>query len=73
MARKVVFIELYIRKDDGDYQWCDNHGELIRCPDCKHCEQMFPSGRLLCNRLKWAVEVTDRDYCSFSVKREVEE
>lgn len=31
---KVEFIESYI-KVGNDYQWHDNHGELIRCKDCK--------------------------------------
>lgn len=35
MKRKVEFIESYI-KVGNDYQWNDNHGELIRCKDCKH-------------------------------------
>ena len=33
MKRKVEFIESYI-KVGNDYQWNDNHGELIRCKDC---------------------------------------
>ena len=33
---KVEFIESYIRIGNGDYQWSDNHGELIRCRDCKY-------------------------------------
>ena len=32
---KVEFIESYI-KHGNDYQWNDNHGELIRCKDCTH-------------------------------------
>ena len=32
---KVEFIESYIKNGNGDYQWNDNHGELIRCKDCK--------------------------------------
>ena len=35
MKRKVEFIESYI-KVGNDYQWNDNHGELIRCKDCIH-------------------------------------
>lgn len=35
---KIEFIESYIKFDDGDYQWNDNHGELIRCKDCKYFE-----------------------------------
>ena len=37
MPRKVEFIESYI-KVGNDYQWNDNHGELIRCKDCKFCD-----------------------------------
>ena len=33
---KVEFIESYVKIGDNDYQWSDNHGELIRCKDCKH-------------------------------------
>lgn len=35
---RVEFIESYIKGVNGsaDYQWHDNHGELIRCKDCKH-------------------------------------
>lgn len=38
MSEKVEFIESYIKGVNGssDYQWNDNHGELIRCKDCKH-------------------------------------
>lgn len=40
--QKVEFIESYIKIGNGDYQWNDNHGELIRYKDCKHrplCEE----------------------------------
>ena len=36
MSEKVEFIESYTKVEGGDYQWSDNHGELIRCKDCKH-------------------------------------
>lgn len=36
MNQKVEFIEAYIKHGNGDYQWSDNHGELIRCKDCKY-------------------------------------
>ena len=32
---KVEFIESYIKLGDADYQWSDNHGELVRCKDCR--------------------------------------
>lgn len=34
--KKVEFIESYIKIGNGDYKWNDNHGELIRCKDCKY-------------------------------------
>lgn len=36
--RRVEFIESYWTGGElgSDYQWNDNHGELIRCRDCKH-------------------------------------
>ena len=35
--RKIEFIESYWTGGEfgSDYQWNDNHGELIRCRDCK--------------------------------------
>ena len=41
MAEKVEFIESYIKGANGsaDYQWNDNHGELVRCKDCKHYDK----------------------------------
>ena len=32
--KKVEFIESYIKIGNGDYEWSDNHGELVRCKDC---------------------------------------
>ena len=34
---KIEFIESYI-KVGCEYQYNDNHGELIRCKDCKYFE-----------------------------------
>ena len=46
--QKVEFIESYIKIGNGDYEWNDNHGELIRCKDCKHggCRTTYTDGRL---------------------------
>ena len=41
MMEKVEFIESYIKVQGGDYQWSDNHGELIRCKDCVHWEGSY--------------------------------
>lgn len=39
--RKVEFIESYWTGGEfgSDYQWNDNHGELVRCRDCEHGEE----------------------------------
>lgn len=36
--RKIEFIESYWTGGEygSDYKWNDNHGELIRCRDCKY-------------------------------------
>ena len=38
--RLVEFIESYWTGGEygSDYHWNDNHGELVRCRDCKHEE-----------------------------------
>lgn len=43
MNQKVEFIESYIKIGNDDYQWNDNHGELIRCKDCEwwHESEMY--------------------------------
>ena len=49
---KVEFIESYIKIGNGDYQWNDNHGELIRCKDCNFKQKSTVDGRWWCNRLE---------------------
>lgn len=66
MKRKVEFIESYI-KVGNDYQWSDNHGELIRCKDCKHC-------RVYCRvwngiRTDYACDILDEHYDPSGKKR----
>ena len=60
MKRKVEFIESYI-KVGNDYQWNDNHGELIRCKDCKH---WIFDGVMFCERFTDASLKGD-DFCSY--------
>ena len=47
--RKIEFIESYWTGGEfgSDYQWNDNHGELIRCKDCRHYDVDF------CKNRKW--------------------
>ena len=47
--RKVEFIESYWTGGEygSDYHWNDNHGELVRCKDCKHhleCDYWIENG-----------------------------
>lgn len=39
--QKVEFIELYTKGPGGDYQWEGNHGELVRCRDCRYAMDCF--------------------------------
>ena len=58
--KRVEFIESYIKIGNCDYQWNDNHGELIRCKDCKHWNQ-----RIRCRKHKdW--------YCADGVRKDSE-
>ena len=38
LKRKIEFIESYWTGGEigSNYQWSDNHGELVRCRDCKN-------------------------------------
>ena len=73
---KVEFIESYIKGVNGsaDYQWNDNHGELIRCGNCKHgsaiIDAMTQESYILC-RNKGDHYSRDSDwYCADGVKKE---
>lgn len=49
--KKVEFIESYIKVGNSDYIWNDNHGELIRCKDCKYGDwthNMLKEDMILC-------------------------
>lgn len=68
---KIEFIESYIKHDGSDYEWSDNHGELVRCKNCKY----FSNGE--CVRPIWhtdgSVEYAPRredDYCSYAEKND---
>ena len=73
---KVEFIESYIKIGNTDYQWNDNHGELIRCKDCKHYTQNaykvngVQYGK--CNRLAigLGVYIVDNWYCAYGERRQ---
>lgn len=61
--KKVEFIESYIKIGNSDYQWNDNHGELIRCKDCRH---YMPDKRYECFLHDEHTE--PENYCSWAKK-----
>ena len=65
MKRKVEFIESYI-KVGNDYQWNDNHGELIRCRDCKNYGT--DGNRLNCN--VFCCSMPENGFCSMAEPKE---
>ena len=73
---KVEFIESYIKvqtgPDAGDYIWNDNHGELVRCKDCKHYGF---TGNRVTREQGWVCylhgkELDGDDYCSYGERKE---
>lgn len=77
--RKIEFIESYVVKD-GDYEWNDNHGELIRCQNCKYWQdQEYGVVEIpVCERLaeKYTrqqpgviIPMGAKDYCSKAEKK----
>lgn len=66
IKRKVEFIESYWTGGElgSDYQWSDNHGELIRC---NRCTFYRPGNRFECCLHE---EHTEKEnYCSWAVKK----
>lgn len=68
LKRRIEFIESYWTGGElgSDYQWNDNHGELIRCKDCK-CLNAPANGVLFCKRIK---KFVDADWFCADGKRE---
>ena len=65
---KVEFIESYI-KAGNDYQWNDNHGELIRCKDCKHRDP--EDKKCDCGHdIRWQLPRHDDWYCADAERKE---
>lgn len=50
--RKVEMIESYWTGGEYgyDYRWNDNHGELVRCRDCKHGFRLDDTNYIVCGR-----------------------
>ena len=72
---KVEFIESYIKGVNGsaDYQWNDNHGELIRCKDCKYSHLLHD--KYTCSKHSYhtvgVIHLFDADwFCADGVKHD---
>ena len=64
---KIEFIESYIKHGGDDYEWSDNHGELIRCKNCKYWESGKCWNIKGLNKTDGIVEADN--YCSYAEKR----
>ena len=74
--RKIEFIESYWTGGEfgSDYKWNDNHGELIRCKDCKNwipgyitVQDDFISPK--CGKYLQMVGHSNDDFCSLAEKK----
>ena len=58
--------------DGTDFQYCDNHGILIRCKDCKYYTAMVPKAKIgICSLL--SSHFGDNGFCSDAEQRIVDE
>lgn len=63
--KKVELIEEYIKYENLDYEWHDNHGELIRCRDCKY----YHSHK--CDNLDGlSIVRNDKQFCSYAERKD---
>lgn len=69
MNRKIEFIESYIKVGDADYKWNDNHGELVRCKDCRWCYDDGKGRALICTNDSMDADITPQFYCGFGERR----
>ncbi len=69
MKHKVEFIESYI-KIGNDYKWNDNHGELIRCRDCKHSEHWYADKRRCFLWSDAGIDVFNDGFCNYAERKE---
>lgn len=65
---KIEFIESYIKKDGTDYDWNDNHGELIRCRNCRY----FIGEGHYCKTRGLGRPLKKDDFCSDGTKKMAE-
>lgn len=68
MVQKVEFIESYRKIEGGDYLWNDNHGELIRCENCKR--GVTWRNRIYCRLYRMGKSL--KGYCDSAKRKETE-
>lgn len=57
----------YLVDKDGNYEYFDNHGTLIRCKDCKYYNyRMFECILQINSR-----NISETHYCGFGKKKEM--
>jgi len=67
----VEFIESYRKIGDGDYQWNDNHGLLVRCKDCEYWKHhSFALDHDYCELT--STECDGDHFCSWGEKKDAE-
>ena len=66
---KIEFIESYVKIGNSYYQWNDNHGELIRCKNCKYLLE-HETGELECEIKAGWFPVKPDWYCADGVKKD---
>ena len=74
--QKVEFIESYWTGGEygNDYQWNDNHGELIRCKACKYWRRLVlnEDGSGACS-IHACLVTSGEWYCGSALKKDDEE
>ena len=73
-VKKIEFIESYIKKGNSDYEWTDNHGELIRCKACKYWRRLVlnDDGSGACS-IHACLVTSGEWYCASAKKKDDEE
>ena len=69
---KVELIESYIKWGNSEYQWNDNHGELIRCKDCVHFRRGTEAKgekEYFCVDEKSLIDPIPDGYCNFGERK----
>lgn len=63
--------------DGDDFQYCDNHGILIRCKDCRYCDINITISKSVTGEvldvnecIRFHKYVDEDDYCSFAERKE---